>query len=100
MGIVSDAGEVKISDELKDLVVLYAEMIKTLRKMNELMAAKQPWKNEEYRFHKIEVKVQLAFDKLTNEEQWLVVDQLIVKKLMPEEVGRALEVFKGRLVKC
>lgn len=100
MGIVSEAGKMELSEGLKDTVVLYAEMIKTLRRMNQLISEGKPWKLEEVRFFKLETKVNDAFAKLTEAEQWLMVNHLIIEKLMPNEIGKALEVFQGRLVKC
>ena len=97
MGIVSDAGKMELSEGLKETVILYAEMIKTLRRLNTLIGEGKPWKHEEVRFFKLETKVNTAFNDLSHEEQMLIVNHLIIERLMPDEIGRALEVFRGRI---
>ena len=101
MGITVESG-VHITDEVKEMVELYGHMLTSMRRVKDLRDGSETMaaKDEEVRFHKLEAKVNAAFAKLPRDQQVIIVDELVIKKLMPQEYADILNVFKGRISKC
>lgn len=98
MGIVNSS-TVNLPDKIKDLIVLYAHLVESLNKINDLKSKAKPISAEEVRHHRLEARVNLAFAELTDQEQRLIIDELVIKKLEPESTKTTLQIFQGRITK-
>ncbi len=99
MGILKESGDIKISDEVKETVELYGHMIKSMRQVETLrhMGEVEKSKQEEIRFHRLEIKVDDAFKTISQADQENIVDLLVVDKMAPDELLDIVKTFKGRL---
>ena len=82
MGVL---GKIAKIDELSsEMVVLYSEMIKSI-------------KNDKSRFDRLEVKVNALWPKLSREQQLLVCDKLIEMDVMSQKVKDCLISLNGSI---
>ena len=96
MGIVSITG-VNLTDQIKDAVTFYREMVKAVKKVNDLRSAGKDAGFEATRACKIEIKANQAWRVLSNADQRLAVDQLVKDGAMDPRVAKILTEFDGRV---
>lgn len=94
MGVLKEKSKDPLPEPVKDMIQLFSAMTDALRKV-EGMPAGGARKNEEVRFHRLEVKVDALWLNLTRDEQVLAVRHLVASGHMRQEVADVLTVFEA-----
>jgi hypothetical protein len=82
----------KEDQQLVDFIELYARF-----KVDAAKCPDEP--KERWRMRQFEAKIDAAWRKLSEDKRAVLVEALLIKKLLPEEVKKAMQVFSGRVVR-
>lgn len=93
MGILSSNPK-NIPEKVQDLISLYAEMVKTRRKIE---TAKGDMSHERLRHDKLEFKINPIWSELSNTDQMIAVSQLVKDGFMNEDCAKILIILAARI---
>ncbi len=99
MDILSRAGA-GLTDDIREVVEMYGHMIVSMHKVQALREQGLPSRDEENRFHRLEVRANAMFGALSEAQQRLIVDTLVVQDLMPAQAADMIKTFEARISKC
>ena len=97
MGIVASGDDQPKSENLQDLILTYRAMVNAMRDGNALILAGQKDKFDMVRYHRLEVKVNGLWPKLSQAEQRLACADLVASGHMPQTFMDALLMFNGKV---
>ncbi|MBI4708220.1 MAG: hypothetical protein HY761_09920 [Candidatus Omnitrophica bacterium] len=85
--------------QLSDFVDLYSRFTQDALKVSEIINQNRATKQDRFRMRQFEAKIDAEWRKIPEVKRSMLVELLLVKKLLPEAVKRAIQVFEGKVVK-
>lgn len=96
MGILSQIPK-KVTNECQEVIDLYKHMINSSRKMQALKTEGKPYKDEDVRFKKLEIRSNSAWNAIKPEDHLPCVQVLVKEGYMSETVAECLIMFDGHI---
>ena len=90
-----DPGETKV---IKEAVELYDKLTQEALKVSALINTGTVSEEDRQGIRKLEEQVDSAWLKLSEPARKELIEMLLVKKMLPEDVGVALRIFDGKVV--
>ena len=82
-----------------DFVDLFARFQKDSLAVSALIEAGTVTKQDRFRMHQFAIKIDRAWTEIPEDKKKGLVEALLIKKLLPEEVKKALQVFGAKVIK-